>query len=1352
MTLKPQYSVTPHGIKVVGKDVYAVFKMVVSIADFNNKPVTPVSRVTGSVWANFLAEINAAKWTYNYTPASADGSTGTLEFSIISLRTTMQNNNFQFLMPGQQPDNDTVRGLSNNKSINYGLDHDRKPRLGFAGEGTMAIIEQAAKLESRQMQSSLDKFDLDRYHDIFKKSGEFADENRLTDKQLTNEYDFRTVYSTILNEPQLAETHYGIIREIIIPVGEMLLRTTLQDYKIKMPDGTPDALYTLKNVNGKYYNGLQKMFFYNGGGNSDFNDIRYYLNDPYKQAQEDVKESKNGKPHPDGIYALIAYKPNAADSGINNNDPFRKGKGVKGFNVIVKPKPDKNKYASLSWHQKVYTFKKGRKKPYIIYTSGCMNPRAEMVDSQTQTRTNLLFAWRGDNLIVNRELKASKNITDNIATGFVTDKGCENRFINDEIFTKQELLIRESQIQLLATDNSSAYHFYVRTVGYTEHCLPLEAEVLDKDMLPYTLTVEDVLNSASNAALYLFGEPVQYNLTSAAALPIKALNIVGPRVYNDPNPGYVDNGNHLVLNELAKEKRETRYLYPPSIKLEDVKFLGYLSPEKLKKRTTEKLSLNDYVRRCKRLEDRNSTKLPNLAISSSGIDYLADPRGSRIVLFPADLYTLSRCKPSDLKPVFIFNYQALYPFYNKTRSGKLSVIRKKNVAPAIYNGLNNSYTIQLNNDPLFKDLPLGIYLFKVYITDADFTTTTINHYNEIPLRISLVGKPAIPIITTPTKNLVTLRNTLHEQHRNYWFLPFDITDSDSWKSLKYTEDTEVLRIDQPAPADILSDYEKRTGIKQELMLDEYPYDIFLQKEGDAAGESDLRVSLYPASVTISIQCQADSPITDNSLLLSLNLNDSDKLTARKSSGGFKLFLNSDLLKEAQAMVLIVKFVQAENHYELFLQGTSLTPKGLKNYINPDITIQDIEIPEQVMQQLAIAPASLNFSFNRGNKYIFITDMRHPYSAIKRFRLFASSPFQAYFPKVKNEFELGSTGVVHQIFVPNNVRPETPVLNAGVLLMHVKDESWNDEFKESATSSLIRLTLNQDFMKEGRNLLGIVLKNISAATDTKNVSLVGDDITKLSNYDISNTTIEDFIDTASQNPLFSKYIDKKPRKIYLIDEVQYEVLRCVPYYNADLKKWQVVLPFKYFRDMEALFVKLVTVKIAPGHDLKDINHNIAAPVYRDRSGTNLSSFAEPEIFPVYNKKQISIKRTKDSYTIEYIGPFLSKPLKMLCVMLLDQHHHLAEILSDTSMMKDMVTFNCATADPVAGTEGKILLFSQKRVTINRPLCHTILVLEFEVHANYKPAAGQSASQPFFVSKNPLFEMEGTRLINVAEFKA
>jgi hypothetical protein len=1028
-------------------------------------------------------------------------------------------------------------------------------------------------------------------------------------------------------------------------------------------------------------------------------------------------------------------------------DPFEKP-GLKGYNCIV----HSGSFHSLSFHEIEYNFE-NKTKSRKHRTSGTLTARSEIINGVNAYRNNVLLAWRGDNLLVNR--KASIKLVDpetTIDTKYTSDNECEDIFIRDNLFSMTESLIEGTQLQLTSGRD---YRFLFRAVSYLEHYMPIANEIKGTPEAEFTMTVEDFIAGTTMLKDYTITKnAITPNFSSVVDLPIKSADIIGKKKFGDKNPGFVDNGNHIVLNRIDNEKKEKRFIYPPSIKLEDIRMLGYQSPELIKMEGEAQLTRDEFVYRCIRMEKRNGNNLPELACKRTTVDYLADPRGKKLLFVPNDLYTLLQLPKTQFKEVYEYGKQ--YPFYDNTVSSKLELRFSKGT---------NSSQLLLNDEMLYSHIPQGIFNFNIYVADKAFGIDEIKQYNSTPLKISCVDKPKVPEISTvPNFAFEASRNPTNDEAKNYWFLPIEVDESNTWKSLKYTEETTVLNLNQSDYPKLLKRKLRKGMSSYDLMFDEYPYETFLTTEGNVDYKGELRTSLFPEKVKITLMASQSLKLADDSIFMSLMLNDKEKLIVRSLGTKLGLYMNDFYLGEqAEQFELQIVFNRDGNCFDIMRGEKKIS--SLTNYINSDISVKDIEISQEILHLLYQDGSNCKINLERAGSYIFVTDNRHPYSARKRLKLFASSPYQAYFPKVESEFSLGTTGSVFDIMIPNNTRPLKPVIEAEVLLMYTKDESWHDreikKFKKTKTQSLVRITMDADFMMEGHNKLGIIIRNI--VRDNQNiildptfgkVSLIGDDITKLSKTNFTNQTLKNMLDNADlDKPLFKKYLADEAIQNYRIEGQDYEVLLCTPFYNSVIRKWQIILPLGNFSEAESMFVKLSCLKISEGQGF-DIVRGQNETVQYDLTGTNLSPITDPIIFPIYSPREISISCQKDTFRIEYNGTVANK---LFFVIYLNDDDGVSTIM-DRNGTKNFVAFTCDGANDPKEDE-RILMFSQTDIIISKENASKIIVLEFEVHDNFKVQEfealrnfkGKITDAPVFVKENPMFGIDGIRLINAAEFK-
>ncbi|MET0636099.1 MAG: hypothetical protein ABWZ25_08715 [Chitinophagaceae bacterium] len=254
----------------------------------------------------------------------------------------------------------------------------------------------------------------------------------------------------------------------------------------------------------------------------------------------------------------------------------------------------------------------------------------------------------------------------------------------------------------------------------------------------------------------------------------------------------------------------------------------------------------------------------------------------------------------------------------------------------------------------------------------------------------------------------------------------------------------------------------------------------------------------------------------------------------------------------------------------------------------------------------------------------------------------------------------------------------------------------------------------------------------------------------------NASFENQLGFDTADGVLKKYKPSDNKKFYKQGSTSYEVLEFEPYYNVESRNWQVVLPFKYFKDSEQMFMKLVCLKIAPGSGLQRPSGppSLNSP-FVDTSGTNLSLLSDPVQVPLYSIKEINIQRIdhggKAAYSIT-IDSQSRYENKIYFIMLSSTETEgmvfNSQLPSSTDHFDGLKTFTLFGSGCNGVTNGKILAFrDQRSIVISRTNCKAMLVLEFEIHKNNDVTA---CAQPQFVNYNPLFDRKGLRLINIAEF--
>lgn len=1336
MALTPKYYIIPHGVLAEGDKIFAAFKMMVTFGEFQSSGQQEVSLTD---WNAVAKIIDAGTWHYRLTPSGAktilvkrdttDANYKKIEFRAKAINGNIKKNE-SFLF-GQR-----FTGAA--MTASFGFMGRQKFYLPAAGAATSDETV-LAQFETGISASSGDGGDPD-YSSILQSANAYARQRSFKASAVADTeagLNLKAVYASLLDEPVAAEVQYGLIREFVIDVTEFTQQDAAFTYAINLEgqeEGNSGQVYRFerRTTGGvpKYYNGLNRIIF----KGDDFKAVRHEFTDPYKNQLESEKGKKHL--HPDGIYIIGVYTPKG-DSFV---DPFNET-GIKGFNTIVKD--DKGELFSLTIHSKVLSFP-GTGKLTIAKDPGNLTARSEIKTETKDFRNNVLLAWRGDNLVVNRipadlEKDDAKEMEEGKGKLESIQEYCaEDNFVRKNLLDKAEHLIPGTQAQLLA---GKKYEFIFRTVTPTHHCLPFKTELTAAEM-KYMLTIEDLGNEIKSLL-----PPVDFNVQRIEMLPVKSPSIIGLQKYDEATSDFVDKPRHLVLNKIKKETTESRYIYPPAVKLEDLKILGFMTVDAMTV-GAKKPTKDEYVARCIQLEDKARRDIPKIYPGPIPITYLGDPRGTHLYVVPADLFTASQVKAGN---VDAFAYEPTFPFYSRVFAREIRASVKGADTQISFIGANAAGTITYNK------LVDGIYNFNVYATNAPLQGTKIaeslEQFNAVPVRITVLNYPEKPLVA---QKPVVSRYTGANKH--YWYLDLPVTkESSTWKSIKYVEQTKVLKLQHEDLDDLLNEYIARGGKREELLENEFPYGMFLRDQGNINAKQGLMPFIYPAEINLKYKVPAS--LKNAGSFFRIRLNDEETLEARFDNTNGSELRFGGLKVTGNAFSLSIVFRASENCYVLMKDGAEWAK--LRKYINPDISIRDLEVSDEVLPYIQFDNTGL-LQFERSGRYVFIVDQRDPFFHAKKVKLFGSSPFQAYFPSAKTEYSLGSEGTVLDLKIPNNTLPEPPVVEAKILLMHEKSATWNDpgslDIKENKTESLVRLTLQQDFMKEGKNKLGIVVSKVADDVNETmaNVSRIGEDITKLTSTDWSSTTLKSLLNFDLAKTVLKKYCPTGQTNFYQVGPTVYEVIELDPYYNADLKKWQVVLPFRFFQSSEVLFMKLICLKIAPGHGLQKAKADPSSPTnpYVDTTNTNLSVFSDAVQLPVYSRKVIRVTRTqqggRSAYTIKVNSQSAWKN-KCYFVMLSNDDPEKELLNKKEPDDKDKFSSLASFALDPGGTKpdrGKVLVFKdQNEVTISRENCYSILVLECEIHEN---AEMVFAEKPVFISENPFFEIKGVRPVNMMEF--
>ena len=1330
--LTPQYDIVPHGLKKLTDDSYhLIFKMIVTFNEFKdggdiNKPM----------WDRVTKKINEKQWGY------------VLDLNSISFMDYNENMQVPLLRS-------LAFNIGTNKlSFSFGQSAKQQNAFDFLAKDEFRLgkpVVNNQKVDQMEKTNG-DNIPMGNYAGVLEKAKKYAKDNEkaFEEEKSTSKKDFTSIYASILDDVEIAEKGFGIVRTIYVPIKKDEMPDTLiaATYKIRVLGLETESIYTFqrKTIEGKekFYHGLAAKYF----TNSDFLKIIMMDHDAYKGNLEKVMGEV--LPNPDGAYVMGIYKqlPNG-----NIDDPFD-NLYIKGLNAVVK---HQDQYHSLSRHSTNYSTKVGGKINDSYQTSGVLTPRSVVLTQDSNFRNNLLFAWRGDNLLVNRNVEAEDEEDTKGEVNPDNTKETESEFIYKNLFEKTDRLIPSSQRQLLFSDKP--YHFFIRKVSTSGHHIPLKAEIDENDEA-YTLTMEDDLKDPVQAKLAQLiekitegGKLVDKEFYFQDKGRISAAAMLGPIKYVTAE--FTDQAQQIVLN-LKKESQEKRFLFPPQIKFEDFKFLGYLTKDRLKKKETEVLTPKIFVERCKLLEEKIKRIPRKLADRINNIDYLADPRGKFIYFYGNDFPT----SKFQAKLLPAFKFEQNYPFFTNTNS--LEILVEKN-------NKNANLKLKLSNPEAYIDilnnLPKGIYNFNLYITDKPINELETSKYSDIKFKVSILDTPDAP--SSNVADLIT-RDT---KFPNYWFrkLPAN-ADTRGWKSLKYLEQGKVLRLQhEPNQVEQLltTHYLKNpTLAKFELFESEYPYDIFIENEGGFEEKNGLKTNIYPNYIKFSYATSTLGDLTGE--FFSWKLNDEDLLQAKldKEAGAILTLNGTEILRGKQQSIEIL-FIEAINQFVIKSSAGGIFP--LKQYVNQQLSASDITFPENVLRYVQYGKYNpnpkLQFKLEDIIDYIVIASNKNPFAQDKKIKFFASSQFQGYYPELTSEFALGALGDAEIDFkVPNNIKPEPPLIKYDKLFKRT-EESWAGNTMENTIQSLVCLSLQDDFMKEGKNRLGIILEAFPTSTEDnpKKFSMVGEDITKITKDDaLIDLKVEKVIYNESSLPLLKKYLAKDPIKYYGINGTTYKVMEFDPFYNIEQRKWQVVLSFNFMRS-ETMFMKLYTMKIATGHLLKPLNDapNSMSNPYVDQSNTSLSIFSDPTEFPIYNEKTFKIRKTATQFELTSLkNTSYKKNVFFVMLMKVDVENNIInqDRIKYSSKLDSLIPFNYYIETPTGAEKstdsGKILQVQHPKkdvpvkIQITRENCFAVLLLEFEVHDNHDLVLTKEYD---WVVKNPLFENKGIRLINAIEFK-
>ena len=288
------------------------------------------------------------------------------------------------------------------------------------------------------------------------------------------------------------------------------------------------------------------------------------------------------------------------------------------------------------------------------------------------------------------------------------------------------------------------------------------------------------------------------------------------------------------------------------------------------------------------------------------------------------------------------------------------------------------------------------------------------------------------------------------------------------------------------------------------------------------------------------------------------------------------------------------------------------------------------------------------------------------------------------------------------------------------------------------------------MREGtKNKFAIILgkyKDKSCTefikTDTEDISVIGEDITRMINKDILVTNnIDEFININPEREELKKYFnninanaDLKEfynlgRKNIRISNSYYKTLVCQPYYNVELRKWQIILSFKNTensnpnKNVEAFFIRLQGFKVSYGQ--KEVPYNPNNNCYEfsniKKEKTVISSFTNPKTIPVHNRKKFELTRDKNQLTI-FNADYRDDERKLYIVSKM-KTRTIDNLFIDNKLFKNYDIFQ-----------------KTKSITFENVNFSEIIILEFEKHDNYDENNNAFSKLP----------VKGLRLINYVQF--
>lgn len=1292
---------------------------------------------------------------------------------------------------------------------------------------------------------------------VLDKSNDFAkqrigkDENSLRNQNTLNS-NFTGIYSQLIDDSFIAEQYYGLVRAFTIPITELI---DLYDgeyadffYDISVSRFDNSALpfpgeikpFCVRRLGTfipvpeniiYYYNGLRSylisdtsvLFKDNWYVDTENGIVAPLYNDPYHAELDDGTENSS-ESSSDGIYAIVNYR----ERDNNIVDPIAECKWISGFNVVANNQ-------SLSYHRTQYRFNDKDKTYLESYSSGRLVSESDLIKNEnTAWRSSVLFAFKGENQIATRVLnkKNDSRKEDNsrdidvISQSYLEDKIIQNQF------DKKISFYEGTNVPLI---EGREYEFYLRSVthgGYylatnEERRIALEKGLISPQTFECTLSLSEWIKydlHKTEQEEYIAGPFLD---TLFPTPHINSPILIGNEDYrNSGSNDYMDQATHIVLDLTKKERKEKRYLYPPQISFFNFRVLGNLSKTRLRKSEDDQINLPRFVKRCRELEIRSNLSPKTIQNRNFSINYLADLRSKQVQFVPIDLPTANYL--AEREAVYSFPFDRFdhdfgitenYPFYNRSKGGLLTVVKKNDVTE-----------VRLDDEMIMALTNVGIFKFHINVLNGNGFQISA----PLKFQISILDYPKVPelnhigLVTRVSKKFNSKTNI------NGWSLIFKVEENDpARKSLKFVEETEVLRLfHQDLDGNYNNKIDQINRNRYPTLNDEYPYELFLSREGDIDKEESLNAVIYYSDIAIEvkfpeyIQKSAGRSIFNDvdQMILKIKLSDLDvielytesnqfvwkindnpvpvykaglanfKIRTEYDSDNYKFcfYINDKYIEELKefpypdfsyANIIINDKLKGREYYNIGIWGIHDSIAGLPLISRVISKLYTVNDPKEIQSHIKL---------NLSKKMVISKDEGNPCYRRKKVKLFSSSLFQAFYPNISSETKIGRFAKQSfEIEIPNNVKPESPVFDADILFMKDMDLSWRNDksqgFKEIRNQQLLRITLSQDFMKEGPNLLGLVLDKTSqnGPVTGEDFSTLGEDVTKLSSENWKKNEIEKYLNLGKtpgiplipevkkylefeEDPKFSRknIINSDELKLidsYLIDENIYQVLHLNPYYNAKDRKWQVILAFKNIGRIETFFARLILMKVAKGHGLKRENSYLV-----DSTNTNISQFTKPAFIPIYSQKSFKIENLNDNKISIQINPERAFDKSV--------HQHKLYVLMGSKFKRKKSVFNIRkigdeelndfvdllTFPAIEGqSPSKVIAYKPSpspdfKLILSDKGIKKLFIFEFELHDNSKQELHEmKIGVAKYLNFNPLFgtseQKEGLRLINYVQFK-